>query len=107
MILPSGYFGGTAIGVYTCCCAAKATQTTSSGSTGYREQGLAVRFKRPRHNKAAKLRQPKQLAHSHPIPPPGIRNDDSDRLGGIVLYKRGLDQTGHRHRSTSTECLPP
>lgn len=30
----------------------------------YREQGLSLRLKRPRRNKAAKLRQPKQLAHA-------------------------------------------
>ncbi len=28
----------------------------------YREEGLSLRLKRPRRNKAAKLRQPKQLA---------------------------------------------
>lgn len=30
----------------------------------YREEGLSLRLKRPRRNKAAKLRQPKQLAHA-------------------------------------------
>jgi transposase InsO family protein len=30
----------------------------------YKEQGLSLRLKRPRRNKAAKLRQPKQLAHT-------------------------------------------
>lgn len=30
----------------------------------YREEGLSLRLKRPRRNKAAKLRQPKQIAHS-------------------------------------------
>lgn len=30
----------------------------------YREQGLSLRLKRPRRNKAAKLRQPKQMAHA-------------------------------------------
>lgn len=30
----------------------------------YREQGLSLRLKRPRRNKAARLRQPKQLAHA-------------------------------------------
>ena len=30
----------------------------------YREAGLSLRLKRPRRNKAAKLRQPKQLAHA-------------------------------------------
>lgn len=30
----------------------------------YREQGLSLRLKRPRRNKAAQLRQPKQLAHA-------------------------------------------
>jgi putative transposase len=30
----------------------------------YREQGLSLRLKRPKRNKAAKLRQPKQLAQS-------------------------------------------
>ena len=28
----------------------------------YREEGLSLRLKRPRRNRAAKLRQPKQLA---------------------------------------------
>lgn len=30
----------------------------------YRQEGLSLRLKRPRRNKAAKLRQPKQLAHA-------------------------------------------
>ena len=30
----------------------------------YREEGLSLRLKRPRRNKAAKLRQPKQLARA-------------------------------------------
>jgi putative transposase len=30
----------------------------------YREEGLSLRLKRPRRNKAAMLRQPKQLAHA-------------------------------------------
>jgi putative transposase len=30
----------------------------------YREEGLSLRLKRPRRNKAAQLRQPKQLAHA-------------------------------------------
>lgn len=30
----------------------------------YQEMGLSLRLKRPRRNKAAKLRQPKQLAHA-------------------------------------------
>jgi hypothetical protein len=30
----------------------------------YREEGLSLRLKRPRRNKAAKLRQPKQLANT-------------------------------------------
>lgn len=30
----------------------------------YREEGLSLRLKRPRRNKAAKLRQPKRLAHA-------------------------------------------
>jgi putative transposase len=30
----------------------------------YREEGLSLRLKRPRRNKAAKLRQPKQIAHA-------------------------------------------
>jgi putative transposase len=30
----------------------------------YREEGLSLRLKRPKRNKAAKLRQPKQLAHA-------------------------------------------
>jgi putative transposase len=30
----------------------------------YRQEGLALRLKRPRRSKAAKLRQPKQLAHA-------------------------------------------
>ncbi len=30
----------------------------------YREEGLSLRMKRPRRNKAAQLRQPKQLAHA-------------------------------------------
>ena len=30
----------------------------------YREEGLSLRLKRPRRNKAAKLRQPRQIAHA-------------------------------------------
>ncbi len=41
------------------CCDAKATKTTSSASN---EADLSLRLKRSRRHKAAKLRQPKQLA---------------------------------------------
>ena len=60
----------------------------------YREEGLSLRLKRPRRNKAAKLRQPKQLAlavnprWSLQFPPP-VATPNSPRQDGRIMTARG------------------
>jgi transposase InsO family protein len=52
----------TAIDGCTCCCGG--TDNHKRLYRLYRNEGLSLRHKRPRRNKAARLRQPQQLVHS-------------------------------------------
>ncbi len=74
----------------------------------YREEGLSLRLKRPRRNRAAKLRQPKQLAFAMnevwsmdflwSAHKPQARTGGDERLAFIYPACNGIDLSGHQRR---------